>query len=274
MERVVFKLENVEYAYPQGVDGIENATFQVRQSDTIAVLGSNGSGKSTLLKILDGLYEPCGGKFYAFGEKISAVKLKDKEFSRFFRSKIGMLFQDVEAQLFSPTVYDEIAFSPRQLELDEDEVKKRVLDITALLGIKNIINRYPHSLSTGEKRKVALASVFSFDPQVYLLDEPTANIDPKTEGIIIDLILDLKQKGRTVIVATQDLLLADHFAKSVILMSDAKQVVVVDDKEKVFSDTELLHKSGLLHSHKKIHKFFTSYVHSHIMLGQKDQASL
>jgi len=105
MERIIFKLEDVEYMYPQGIKGIKNVTFQVKQSDTIAVLGPNGSGKSTLLKILDGLYKPCRGRFYAFGEKISANKLKDRNFNRFFRRNVGMLFQDVEAQLFSPTVY-------------------------------------------------------------------------------------------------------------------------------------------------------------------------
>ena len=270
MERIIFKLEDVEYMYPQGIKGIKNATFQVKQSDTIAVLGPNGSGKSTLLKILDGLYEPCRGRFYAFGEKISANKLKDRNFNRFFRKNVGMLFQDVEAQLFSPTVYDEVAFSPRQLGLNEDEIKKRVSDIAALLGIEKIMDRYPHSLSTGEKRKVAIAAVFSFDPQVYLLDEPTANIDPKTEGVLIDLILASKQKGRTVIVATQDLLLADHFAERVILIDDTRQVVAFEDKKKAFSDTKLLYKLGLMHSHKKIHKFFTTYIHSHIILGKKD----
>jgi len=270
MERMIFKLENTGYTYPQGIVGIKNVTFQVKEFDAIAVLGPNGSGKSTLLKVLDGLYEYSEGEFYAFGEKISADKLKDKNFNRFFRKNVGILFQDVEAQLFSPTVYDEIAFAPRQLGLNEDEVKKRVSKVITLLGMEKIIDRYPYSLSTGEKRKTALAAILSLDPQVYLLDEPTANIDPKTEGALIDLILSLEQKGKTVIIATQDLLLADHLAGRVILMDDTKQVVAVEDKEKVFSDTELLYKLGLLHSHKKIHKIFTSYIHSHIVL-EKDK---
>jgi len=268
MERVIFKLEDASYAYPQGIAGIRNVTFQVKESETIAVLGPNGSGKSTLLKVLDGLYELSGGKLYAFGENISVAKLKDKNFNRFFRKNVGMLFQDVEAQLFSPTVYDEIAFGPRQLGLNEDEIKKRVDGIVALLGMEGIINRYPYSLSTGEKRKTALAAVFSLDPQVYLLDEPTANIDPKTEGALIDFILLLKQKGKTVIIATQDLLLADHLAGRVLLMDENKQAATIADKGKVFSNIELLYKLGLLHSHKKIHKFFTSYIHSHIRLEE------
>ncbi len=268
MERIIFKLEAATYIYPEGITGISGCDFEVKESETVVILGPNGCGKSTLLKVLDALYFPQKGKFYAFGEEITEKKLQDRKFNNFFRRNVGLLFQDVEAQLFSPTVREEISFSPRQMGMEEDEVERRVTEVVSMFGLESILDRYPYSLSGGEKRKVALASIFSLRPEVYLLDEPTANLDPGTESKLIDLILSLKEDGKIIVLATQDLILADHLADRVVLMDGNRRIVAAGTKKEVFSDTLLLGKVGLLHSHRKIHHFVDTYIHSHLHLDE------
>ncbi len=260
MERVIFELEHVGYRYEGGIVGLADMTVQVRAGSAIAVLGPNGSGKSTLLKILDGLYYPTEGEFRAFGERITERKLADGSFNRFFRKNVGLLFQDADAQLFSPTVEDEIAFGPRQLGLDNGAIKSRVDEVIAILGIEELRDRYPYSLSGGEKRKVALGSILALDPQVYLLDEPTANLDPKTEDKLIDLILSLREKEKTLIMATQNPAFAAHVAKRFLLMDQNKQLAAFGDKEEILADSDLLNRLGLLRTHREIHEIINSYI--------------
>lgn len=262
MERMIFNLESVGYRYEGGIVGLADMSLQVRAGSSIAVLGPNGSGKSTLLKILDGLYYPAEGRVYAFGEQITEKKLTDKSFNRFFRKNIGLLFQDADAQLFSSTVEDEIAFGPRQLGLSDDVIKVRVDEVVALLGIEEIRNRYPYSLSGGEKRKVAIGSILSLDPEVYLLDEPTANLDPKTGDKLIDLILSLREKGKTLVIASQDLVFAAHVAGHFLLMDQNKRLVAFEDKEATFAKLDLLDKLGLLRRHREMRGFINSYINS------------
>ncbi len=259
MERVIFELEHVGYRYEGGIVGLADMTVQVRAGNAIAVLGPNGSGKSTLLKILDGLYYPAEGEFCAFGERITERKLADRSFNRFFRKNVGLLFQDADAQLFSSTVEDEIAFGPRQLGLDNGAIKSRVNEVIALLGIEELRNRYPYSLSGGEKRKVALGSILALDPEVYLLDEPTANLDPKTEDKLIDMILSLREQGKTLIIATQDLAFAAHVAVHFLLIDQSKRLAAFSKKEAIFAELDLLDRLGLLRTHREMHGIINSY---------------
>lgn len=262
MERMIFNLEGASYRYDGGIVGLVDVSLQVRAGSSIAVLGPNGSGKSTLLKILDGLYYPAEGRFYAFGEQITEKKLTDKSFNRFFRKNIGLLFQDADAQLFSSTVEDEIAFGPRQLGLSDEVIKARVEEVITRLGIEELRNRYPYSLSGGEKRKVAIGSMLSLDPEVYLLDEPTANLDPKTGDKLIDLILSLREKGKTLVIASQDLVFAAHVAEHFLLMDQNKHPVAFEDKKTTFAKLDLLDKLGLLRMHREMHGLADSYINS------------
>jgi len=258
MDRVIFKLENVDFEYEGGIIGVSNINLEIEKGDTVAILGPNGSGKSTLLKILDGLYPPKNGKLYALGEEITQERLKDKAFNKFFRKNIALLFQDADVQLFSPTVEDEIAFGLRQLGLSQKVIEEKVERVMSSLNIQKLRGRYPYSLSGGEKRKVAIASVLSFDPEVYLLDEPTANLDPQTEGILIDQLLSLQKAGKTLIIATQDMFLAEQ-AHHILLMGRDKKAIAFGNKENIFSKSDLLYKLGLLHKHQAI---FTKGVHN------------
>jgi ABC-type cobalt transport system, ATPase component len=150
----IFDLRNVSYTYLRRFEALKDVNLTINAGEQVAILGANGSGKSTLLAILNALNYPTSGEFYAFGNPVKEElfdTLEDNEFNRFFRKKVGFLFQNPDVQLFSSTVYDEIAFGPLQLDLPPEDVKKRTEDIISMLGIENLADRAPHMLSGGEK---------------------------------------------------------------------------------------------------------------------------
>jgi len=251
---IVFRLENVNYQYPGGIKGVEIAKLEIEANKCTVLLGANGSGKSTLLKMMDGLIFPQAGSIEAFGRKLTERNLEAGEFNRFFRGKVGLVFQDPDIQCFSPTVYEELAFGPRQKGLSEDEVQKRVLDMMRLLKIENLSRRYPYNLSGGEKKRVAIASVLTVDPDVHLMDEPTGGLDPLTEGILIDVIFELKERGKTIVVATQDLILARHIADNAVILGPEKNLLSYGGAEEILENRELLRKANLVHAHRFPHK--------------------
>ena len=172
----IFDLRDVSYTYIRRFEALRNVTLSFKAGEQTAILGANGSGKSTLLSILNALTYPTSGEFSAFGTPIKEEvfdTLEENEFARFFRKKVGFLFQNPDIQLFSSTVFDEIAFGPLQLDLPPEEVQKRTEEVIAMLGIENLRDRAPHMLSGGEKKKVCIASILSTNPDVLLLDEPT-----------------------------------------------------------------------------------------------------
>src|SRR5262249_768031 len=177
----------------------------IEQGKRIALLGANGSGKSTLLRILDGLYFPDSGNVFAFGERLSEERFQDDEFVFGFRRRVGLIFQNPDVQLFNPTVFDEIAFGPLQLRWPKKEIIRRVAEMLEPMDIKHLKNRPPHRLSGGEKKRVGLASVLALDPEVLLLDEPAAALDPKSHSQIIDLLISWGGGIKTVVTATHDL---------------------------------------------------------------------
>ncbi len=142
-------------------------------------MGANGCGKSTLLKLLNGIISPDSGSYGFHGEEVTHKKLQDEKFSKLLHQKIGFVFQNSDTQLFCSSVYDEVAFGPRQMGLEESEVEHRVNDCLALLGIQEFRNRIPYHLSGGEKRKVAIAACLSLNPEVLVLDEPMNGLDPR-----------------------------------------------------------------------------------------------
>jgi cobalt/nickel transport system ATP-binding protein len=154
---MIFDLRNVSYSYVGRINALKDICFKVNQNEQISIIGSNGSGKSTLLAILDGLIYPTVGEFYAFDNKISEEvfnTIKDNEFRSYFRTRVGLVFQNSDVQLFSSTVFEEIAFGPMQLNLTPQEVKTRVLEVMQMIGITKLKDRSPHTLSGGEKKGV------------------------------------------------------------------------------------------------------------------------
>ena len=259
-----FELNNISFKYPDGVLGVEMERLGIRRGCCTILLGANGSGKSTLLKILDGLLYPQEGDLRAFGESVTEKRLDEKDFQRRFRSSVGFVFQDADIQCFSPTVRDELAFAPLQRGMDEKDIDLLVREALSTLRIESIADRYPYRLSGGEKKRVAIASILTMDPEIYLLDEPTANLDPATEGILIDLLAGFAEKDKTVVVATQDLMLARHIGDRAVILGPDRRLAAEGEITDLLDRSELLARSGLAHYHRHPHRKASAHErHSH-----------
>ena len=206
----VYVVEDVSYTYLDRFPALTDVSLRVARSEKLALLGANGCGKSTLLKILDGLLVPDRGTVMAFGEAVTEDALEDEQFNHGFRSRIGFIFQNSDAQVFSPTVREEIAFGPLNLGMPTEQIVERVDDTLTMLDIADLADRAPYQLSGGEKKRVAIASVLVMNPQVVLFDEPTAALDPETQSWFLDLMVQLHTAGKTIVVATHDQLTIDR----------------------------------------------------------------
>jgi len=246
----VFHLKNITYRYPGGQLGLKGINLTIYAGERVVVLGANGSGKSTLLKLLDGLIFASEGEFFAFGQPVNEALLETGEFATSFRQRVAFVFQDSDVQLFSPTVYEEITFGPRQLDLPKAEIEQRANDLLQMLGLTNLKERQPHQLSGGQKKKVAIASSLAVNPDILLLDEPTNNLDPRTQVWLFNLLMELNASGKTVILATQDLDLAQKFAERLVIVSEEHTVAADSyEVEKLLANKELLLNVNLIHEH-------------------------
>ncbi|MHB0866887.1 MAG: energy-coupling factor ABC transporter ATP-binding protein [Thermoleophilia bacterium] len=263
-KQVVFAVNGVHYEY-EDATALADVSLAINSGESVALLGANGSGKSTLLKMLDGLIFPTTGGIKAFGDELSEATLRDEGFSQAFRRRVGFVFQNSDAQLFSPTVRDEIAFGPLHLGLPAAEVEKRTQDMLHILGLEHLRERPPYHLSGGEKKKVALASVLAIGPEVLLFDEPTAGLDPKTESFLSRLILQLTAAGKTIVTATQDLRLATGIAGRVIVLGEDHRVAGAGPTAAILDDRELLLGANLIHDHPHSHDGIEHFhPHSHL----------
>jgi len=195
----VLVVEDASYAYLGRFPALDKVSLRVGRAERVALLGANGCGKSTLLKVLDGLVFPDDGRYAAFGEDITEERLEDQQLNAGFRSRIGFIFQNSDAQVFSPTVRDEIAFGPLNMGMAHDQVEARVADTLGMLGIADLADRAPYQLSGGQKKRVAIASVLVMNPEVLLFDEPTAALDPRTQQWLMELIVELGRAGKTIV---------------------------------------------------------------------------
>lgn len=262
MSETVFAVENVFYRYNSEVTALHDVTFAIERGARVAILGANGSGKSTLLRLLDGLYFPERGVVKAFGEPLTEERLQDDETAFRFRQKVAFVFQNPDVQLFNPTVFDEVAFGPLQLRWPKDVIRQRVEEALNMLEIAHLRTRPPHRLSGGEKKRVALASVLVLNPEVILLDEPTAALDPKSQSMVIDFLVGWAGSGKTVVTTTHDLDTLTDIADRC-LVFDHGQLVVQGTPAALLQDTALLQKANLIHAHHHAHG---GEVHSHAHL--------
>ncbi|MGD0115275.1 MAG: ABC transporter ATP-binding protein [Dehalococcoidia bacterium] len=259
MRSPVFELEDVAYTYNRRQVALDGVTLSVAQGESLAVLGANGCGKSTLLKLLDGLYAPMAGRLRVFGDDIQTITSDLDETHRFHR-RIGLVFQDPDVQLFSPTVGDDVAFGPLQLGLSLPEVRRRVEAALRQMGVEHLRDRAPFDLSGGEKKRAAIASVLSLEPDVLLLDEPTASLDPRTKWVLVDLIVALAEQGKTVITATHDLEIVPIIAERVVVMSEDRRILADGAPASILEDDALLTAANLVHEHAHRH---AAVVHAH-----------
>jgi len=228
------ELENVSFAYHDGRPALRGVSLRVAPGEKVALVGPNGAGKSTLLLHLNGILAG-QGRVRILGQEVNGANLG------WIRAQVGLVFQDPDDQLFSPTVFEDVAFGPLHMGLPEAEVQQRVAWALAQVGMGAFADRVSHHLSQGEKKRVAIATVLAMRPQVLALDEPTAGLDPRARRGLIHLLARLPQ---TMLVATHDMrLVAELFPRTIVL--DAGQVVADGPTAQLLADEVLLETHGL-----------------------------
>jgi len=243
---VAVEVKNLTHTYSKGLpyekEAIRNINLIVYEGEAVGILGHTGSGKSTLIQHLNGILLPEEGEVKIFGEKI----VNDKKFLKNLRKIVGIVFQFPEDELFAETVFDDIAFGPRNLGLDEEEIKKRVLNSIKEVGLdESYLERSPFSLSGGEKRRVAIACILSMEPKILVLDEPTSGLDPIGREEIINLVKRLKEEKKvTIIIISHSMEDIIQFVDRVYVLNNGR-VVLEGKTEEVFKEKELLEKYDL-----------------------------
>ena len=242
----VIEAENLTYTYSPGTPfaktAVDNVSFSINKGEFLAVIGHTGSGKSTLIQHLNGLIRPTSGRILIDGEDL----WKDPKDIRRFRFKVGLVFQYPEYQLFEETVYKDIAFGPKNMGLSDEEIEKRVYEAAAYLGLpKNIMDKSPFELSGGQKRRVAIAGVLAMRPEVLILDEPTAGLDPMGRETVFGQIKNYhKETGSTVILVSHSMEDVAKLANRVMVIDDSK-IFKLGGVDEVFRETEALKNMGL-----------------------------
>jgi len=231
----IIEAQNIYFNYPDGHNVINGISFKILHGESVGIIGSNGAGKSTLLMLLMGLIFTEKGNI-----SIGEVKINKKNLN-IIRQRMGMLFQDPDDQLFMPTVYEDVAFGPRNFNLDEDIVKKRVIEALEKTGTFHLSDRSPCRLSSGEKRSAALASVLSMTPDILILDEPTSFLDPKSRRRLINLLNTFKH---TKIITTHDLDMVYDLCERTIIIKDGK-LIADDISANLLTNKKLLDSCGL-----------------------------
>ena len=197
----MIKLDDICFAY-DSTPVLKHFSTEIADGEFVVIKGDNGCGKSTLLNIINALEFAEIGTYTFDGTVIDKKAMKSEQFAKAFHQKIGYVFQNTDAQLFCSSVYDEIAFAPRQMQLDEAEIAKRVEDILKLTGTEHLKERAPFHLSMGEKKKVAVASVLAMNPQVLILDEPMNFLDKKSRQWLVEFLNQMHSVGKTIIIVS------------------------------------------------------------------------
>jgi cobalt/nickel transport system ATP-binding protein len=264
MSETAFILKAVGHEYRGGVPALAAIDLTIGCGQHVAVVGANGSGKSTLLKMLDGLVFPTAGEIVAFGAPLTETALEDPLFRRDFRARVGFVFQEADVQLFCANALDELAFGPLQLGLPRDEVERRVQEVAAQLRIDRLLARPPYTLSGGEKKRVAIASVLTMRPHVLLLDEPTNALDPRSQVWLLEVLEEWRREGRTVVMATHDLSAAAEAADRIVVLSEDHAIAADGTPDEVLAQRELLLSVNLIHEHTHRHAMSThKHAHAH-----------
>jgi cobalt/nickel transport system ATP-binding protein len=240
--------EGLTVRHADGSVALDDVGFAVDAGEKVVLLGGNGSGKTTLLRVLDGLIEPTAGRVLYDGHPVDARSLRDADFARRFRSDVALQFQNPDSMLFHATVFDEIAFGARQLGFDDEE--SRVLDWAERLGVGHLLERVPYRLSSGEKQRVCLAALLAVEPRVLLLDEPIANLDPRSTGWLVDFLQDL---DLTVITTTHNLSLAPEFGSRALVLGESHRLLFDGELATALDDMDLLQRANLVHTHRHRH---------------------
>jgi cobalt/nickel transport system ATP-binding protein len=229
------EIEHLHYRYPDGFEALHGVDLSIAAGEKVAIVGPNGAGKSTLLLHLNGIYEPSHGSV-RIGDT-----LVDRSTVRRIRAQVGLVFQDPDDQLFSPTVFEDVAFGPLHMGVDQADIHDRVERALASVGMSGFERRMPHRMSLGQRKRVALATVLSMDPQVLVFDEPSAGLDPRGRRELIQVLRRLPQ---TLLVSTHDMrLVAEVFPRTIVV--DDGRIVADGPTEGILADDRLLQAHGL-----------------------------
>jgi cobalt/nickel transport system ATP-binding protein len=237
---VILEARNVRYRYPHGMEAIRGISFHVRRGEKVALVGPNGAGKSTLLLMFNGMLKPDSGMLLFDNQPIRY----DRESLRELRRRIGFVFQNPDRQIIAPTVWQDIAFGPTNLGLPDERVRMSVEGALRAVGLAGFGRRPPHQLSSGEKKRVAIAGVLAMDPDLLVLDEPTSNLDPAGSEDIMELLEELRANGKTILISTHDVELAYPWADRVILLREG-EILQEDAPDVAFGDAGLVRKARL-----------------------------
>ncbi|MBQ8740974.1 MAG: energy-coupling factor transporter ATPase [Clostridia bacterium] len=242
----ILEVKNLTHTYdgntPFMHDAVKNVNFSIEKGEIVGIIGHTGSGKSTLVQHLNGLLKPTSGEILLDGKNI----WDDPKKIRSIRSRVGLVFQYPEYQLFEDTVYKDIAFGPKNMGLSENEIAKRISEISELVGIKpEYLDKSPFDLSGGEKRRVAIAGVMAMQPEIIVFDEPVAGLDPRGRADVVQMISDYRNKyNATVLIISHNMEDMALIADRLIVMNKG-EMVLFDTTENVFKQYELLKSIGL-----------------------------
>ncbi len=230
MSHHIVEVKDLAFTYPDQTPALQGISFRIHHGESVAIVGANGAGKSTLLLHLNGYLTPTGGQVRIGDYPLTRETLRE------VRRTVGMVFQDPDDQLFMSTVFDDVAFGPLNLDLPVDEVTARVDKALATVGLSHLKERPPHRLSSGQKRRVAIASVLSMAPDILVMDEPTSGLDPRARRQLIEL---LRSFHHTKIIATHDLDMVVDLCERTIVMHEGR-VKADGPTMAIFADSELL----------------------------------
>lgn len=240
MTNIQLSTENLSFTYPDGTQALKNINIEIEKGEKVAIIGPNGAGKSTLFSHFNGLTEPTSGCVKIEGKAISF----EKDELLKVRQKVGIVFQDPNDQLFAPTVKEDITFGPMNLGLSYGEVEKRVEDALKMVGMENYEDKTPHHLSGGQQKRIAIAGIIAMKPEIMILDEPTAGLDPDGVEKVLNIMNQLNKEGMTLIISSHDIDMISKYADKIFILYNG-EIIESGNKNKIFSDMELLKKAHL-----------------------------
>jgi len=240
MNEVHLSTKNLSYTYPDGTHALKNINMDIYKGQKVAIMGPNGAGKSTLFSHFNGLTEPTSGHVEVDGK---AIKY-DRDTLLEVRQKVGIVFQDPNDQLFAPTVKEDVAFGPMNLGLDYEEVERRVDEALTMVGMEQYMDKTPHHLSGGQQKRVAIAGIIAMRPEIMILDEPTAGLDPEGVEKVLDILDNLNKEGMSIVISSHDIEMVNEFAEKIFVLNNG-EILESGDKHEIFSNKELLKKAHL-----------------------------
>jgi len=236
----ILETQDLNYSYPDGTVAINGLNFKAEPGEMIAILGPNGAGKSTTFLHFNGILKPTKGTVFV---KEKPIKYDSKSLLE-VRKTVGIVFQNPDDQLFAPTVEQDVAFGPMNLGLSKEEVEKRVKESLKAVSMEGFEKKPPHHLSGGQKKRVAIAGILAMNPEIIVLDEPTAGLDPLGASQIMKLLYELNKNGITIIISTHDVDLVPIYADKVYLLSNGK-IIKGGTPREIFSDSETVRSANL-----------------------------